>query len=81
MDEDRLKELRQLVDQIMYASTKKEAQYSIRRLEFMASMARSEIDPYLSGKLGEVISFAKEASGRVKDKDHWVRCVEECWYA
>lgn len=80
VDKNRLEELRQLVEQVMYASTKKEAQHLIRRLEFMASTLRGEIDSYLLGKLGEVISYAKEASGQVKNKDHWISCVERCWY-
>jgi hypothetical protein len=80
LDSNRLKELRQLVEQVMHASTKKEAQHPIRRLEFMASTLRGEIDSYLSGKLGEVISYAKEASGQVKNKEHWTSCVERCWY-
>ncbi|MEX2164003.1 MAG: hypothetical protein WD823_07145 [Sulfuricaulis sp.] len=80
MDKNRLEELRQLVEDVMYASTKKEAQYPIKRLEFMASTLRGEIDGYLFGKLGEVISYAKEASGQVKNKDHWISCVERCWY-
>lgn len=80
MDKNRLDELRNLVEEVMYASTKKEAQHSIRRLEFMASALSGEIDKYLSGKLGEVISYAKEASGQVKNKDHWMSCVEQCWY-
>jgi hypothetical protein len=80
VDKNRLDELRQLVEHVMYASTKKEAQHSIRRLEFMASSVKGEIDRYFSDKLGEVISYAKEASGRVKNKDHWISCVDQCWY-
>lgn len=80
VDKNRLDELRQLVEQVMYAPTKQEAQHSIRRLEFMASSIKGEVDRYFSGKLGEVISYAKEASGRVKNKDHWISCVEQCWY-
>jgi hypothetical protein len=37
MDEGKPKELRRLVDEVMYAPTKKGAQNSIRRLEFVAS--------------------------------------------
>jgi len=80
VDKNRLDELRQLVEEVMYASTKKEAQHSIRRLEFKAAAVKVEVDRYFSGKLSEVVSYAKEASGRVKNKDHWISCVEQCWY-
>ena len=80
MDDNTLKELRKLVDEVVYASTKKDAQSPLRRLEFEASMLRGVTDPYLSGKLGEVINYAKEASGRVKNKQHWISCVEQSWY-
>jgi hypothetical protein len=43
-------------------------------------MLNGIIDPYLSGKLGEVISYAKEASGRARNKQHWISCVEQSWY-
>ena len=75
----KLSDLRQLVDEVMYASTKKEAQHPLRRLEFIASGLNGSIDPYFSGKLGEVIVFAKEASGRVSNKQHWISCAEQCW--
>jgi hypothetical protein len=80
MDDNTLKDLRKLVDEIIYASTKKDAQYPSRCLEFKASMLNGTIDPYLSGKLGEVIGYAKEASGGVRNKQHWISCVEQSWY-
>ena len=79
LDASKLSEMRQLVDEVMYASTKKEAQHPLRRLEFIASGLNGSIDPYFSGKLGEVIVFAKEASGRVSNKQHWISCAEQCW--
>jgi hypothetical protein len=51
MDNNTLKELRKLVNEVIYSSTKKDAQSPLRRLEFEASMLRGIIDPYLSGKL------------------------------
>jgi hypothetical protein len=80
MDKNRLTELRQLVEQVMHAPTKKDAQKSIRRLEFAASSVKGEIDGYLYDKLIEVICYAKEASGQVKNKDHWISCAKQCWY-
>lgn len=80
MDASKLSELRQLVDEVMYASTKKEAQHPLRRLEFLAAGLKGNMDPYFAGKLGEVIVFAKEASGRVSNKQHWISCADQCWY-
>ncbi|MGI2325189.1 MULTISPECIES: hypothetical protein [Methylococcus] len=80
MNTSRLSELRQLVDEVMYASTKNEAQHPLRRLEFIASELTGIIDPYLSGKLKEIIAYAKEASGRDSNKHHWISCVKNCWY-
>lgn len=80
MDDNILTELRQLVDEVIYAPTKTEAQIPLRRLEFMASRLKGTIEPYFSGKLGEVIAYAKQASGRVNDKEHWKSCVDQCWY-
>jgi len=78
MEESTLKKLRGLVEAVMYAPTKKDAQDPLRRLKFMASTMK--LDGYLSGKLGEVISYAMEASGKVKNKGHWVSNVEQSWY-
>lgn len=80
MDDNTLAELRQLVDEVMYAPTKKDSQRPLRRLEFIASGLKGNIDPYFSGKLSEVIAYAKEASGKVNNKKHWMSCVEQCWY-
>lgn len=80
MEETKLRELKELIDQVVYAPNKKEAQSSIRRLEFIASQMKGAIDGYLAGKLSEVVSYAKEASGNVKNKDHWISNVEQSWY-
>ena len=80
MDENTLKELRELVDAVIYAPTKKDAKDPVSRLEFMASRITSDIGGYLSEKLGEVVIYAKEASGQVKDKEHWISNVNRSWY-
>ena len=80
MDKNTLEKLRELVDAVMYAPTKKDAKDLIRRLEFMASHMKSDLDGYLSGKLSEVVSYAKEASGQVRNKEHWISNVEQSWY-
>lgn len=80
MVKNELNELKQLVNEVMYATTKKEAQRPLECLNAKASELEGVIDPYFSGKLDEVIGFAKEASGKVSDKEHWISCVERHWY-
>lgn len=79
MDKQKLSEIRELVEQVIYSSSKIDAKPYISRLEFAASHARSGLDSYFSGKLNEVVSYAKEASGQAKNKDHWISCMESCW--
>ncbi len=80
MDQNSLEKLRELVDAVMYAPTKKDAKSLIRRLEFMTSSIKSDLDGYYSGKLSEVINYAKEASGQVRNKGHWISNIEQSWY-
>jgi len=80
MDKSKLSRLRELVDAVINAPTKKDAKPLIRRLEFMYSHLYGDIDGYLYIKLGEVIDYAKTASGKAKDKEHWISCAEQCWY-
>lgn len=44
MDATKLNELRRLVDEVMDASTKKEAQQPLRRLEFLAAGLKGNMD-------------------------------------
>lgn len=72
--------LRTLVDEVIYSGSKAEAKTHVRRLESIASQLSPQLDPYLRGKLSEVIAYAKDASGRPRNKEHWLACVEQCWY-
>lgn len=80
MEQSQVTELKQLLDEAMLAPTKQDALRSITRMEFLASQLRSSIDPYLSMKLQEAIGYAQQASGRVKEKEHWVSCAKQSWY-
>lgn len=80
MDDRKLIELRNLVDKIIYAPTKTDAKPLIGRLKFVASELKNNLDPYIFGKLNEVIAYADQASGRVKNKEHWICCVDQSWY-
>lgn len=80
MSQVNLAEIRNLVDSAINARTKKDALPSIKRLEFIASNIKGSIDPYSSGKLGEVIIYAKQASGKAQNKEHWISVVRQCWF-
>lgn len=83
MDDSELIKLRDIIDEVIYAPTKKEAQSPLRRLECFVSLKRSNIlciDPYLDGKIDQVIAYAKDASGQAKNKEHWISCVDQSWY-
>jgi len=80
MDKKTLEEIRNLVDRVVYSRNKADAKQHVKRLEFEAAHAKSHLDPYLAGKLSEVVSYAKEASGQVTNKEHWISCMESSWY-
>lgn len=83
MNDSELIELKDIIDEVMYSPTKKEAQTLLRKLENFIVLKRSSIfclDPYLNGKIDEVIAYAKDASGRVSNKEHWISCAEQSWY-
>ena len=80
MDKNKLTEIRKLVEQVTYSNSKSDAKLYITRLKFAASHAKSGLDSYFSGKLSEVVSYAKETSGQVKNKEHWISCMESSWY-
>ena len=77
---EEMAELRSLIDRIIYAPTKSAARRDVQRLEFLRCSYKERVNGYLSGKLAEAIGYAKEASGAVKDKEHWISCMEGSWY-
>jgi len=81
MTEEEINELRGLVDRLICSSSKDDAIRPCRRLELSASMISDRISPYALHKLREVISYAKEASGQPRDKEHWVLCADSSWHA
>lgn len=73
-------ELRSLIDRVILAPTKAIAKPDVQRLEFLHSTCKHTTNGYLAGKLGEAIGYAKQASGSVRDKEHWTACMEQSWY-
>jgi hypothetical protein len=80
MDNEKLRKLRSLIDEVIYSHNKKEAAIPLRKLEFMAAQVKSELNGYSSGKLSEAVGYAKEASGQVKNRDLCISNMERSWY-
>ncbi len=80
MNQEEIMKLRRLVDELMFAQTKNDALTPYRKLNFAASIISSDIPSNAALKLQEVIVYAKDASGQISDKSHWVSCVESSWY-
>lgn len=79
MTKEQLLKIRKLVDRAIFSSTKSEAASIIKELEFLAN-TESSLNRYAQGKLREVVNYTKEAAGQVKNKDHWISCMESSWY-
>lgn len=75
-----LVELKDLLERIMHAPTKSSANQDIKKLEFKSSMLRNAVAPYAYEKLSQAIIYSKQASGQVKDKQHWIDCSFRAWY-
>jgi len=73
-----LAEVKKLVDNATSARNKAEAKPYIERLDFL--QATADIKPYTRNVFGELIGFVKPASGRVKDKAHWLKGVKAWLY-
>lgn len=69
-------EIKQLVDNALYAPNKKEAQKYITQIQSYRYNLCGNADNILS----ELISYAESASGQVKDKQHWIDCVKNRLY-
>ena len=80
MKENILKDLRALIDEVVYSSTKNSAKAPLAHLEFIVSGIGDDIEPYYLEKLNDVIIYAKKASGQVEDKQHWINNINNAWY-
>ncbi|MGI2024842.1 hypothetical protein [Shewanella glacialipiscicola] len=79
MDDEKLKQLRELIDQVANSSTKKNAAPSIRKLDFMVSNIVGHLNGYTAGKLREAVRYAKDAAGQVKNRDSLISTMENSW--
>lgn len=77
--ENDLKELESELERLIYAPTKAYANPLADNLRFKANSFVYE-NPYDRIKLVEAIGYAKEASGRSSNKEHWINCFKCSWY-
>lgn len=68
--------IKQLVDCAIDAPNKKEAQKYINQMQSY----ENDLCGNVRNIMGELISYVKSASGRVKDKGHWIDCVRNRLY-
>lgn len=69
-------EIKQLVDCALDAPNKKEAQKYINQIQSYGYSLNGNAFNILS----ELISYVESASGRVRDKEHWIDCVKNRLY-
>lgn len=74
-----LNELQEEVSRLIWASNKAEAKPIANKLLFKANAFDYE-NPCDRIKLIEAINCAKQASGQVPDKEHWISCYQRSWY-
>lgn len=80
ISKEEAKSLRDLLDRVIYAPTKKDAKPLVDQLKFRASRLSADMDPYFVGKLREAINHAYEASGRVSHKDRQEMFCDQSWH-
>ncbi|CCC86413.1 MULTISPECIES: hypothetical protein [Paenibacillus] len=75
---EEFQEIEKLVNKAIYALNKEAADPFIKRLEFMR--VTLNIGAPQSNIVGELVAYTKAASGQVKDKEHWIRAVNQSLY-
>ncbi|QNR65304.1 hypothetical protein IAQ67_15500 [Paenibacillus peoriae] len=75
---EEFQEIKELVNKAIYAINKEAANPFIKRLEFMR--VTLTIGAPQSNIVGELVAYTKAASGQVKDKEHWIRAVNQSLY-
>lgn len=69
-----------LLEAAAHAPTKAAAKQPLSTLRSILATHRADLPGYTAGKLSEAISCASEASGQVKNKEHWVTAMHGAWY-
>ncbi|WP_425803413.1 hypothetical protein ACHOLT_17880 [Desulfitobacterium sp. Sab5] len=68
-------EIKMLADKAVSAHNKKSAEPFIKRLDFMRRTL--DIEPYKRYVLAELVFNVSAASGRVRDREHWIGAVNQ----
>jgi len=74
------KEIERLVSCATSAWTKKDAEQHIKRLKFMCGTNGAKLEPYARNVFRELIGSVQAASGKVREKDHWLGVVDQDLY-
>lgn len=72
MNPEQINEIEKLVDEVSHSYIKADAVDSLNQLQAIYSHNESSLDPYARDKFSELIIYANTASGRVKEKGHWI---------
>ena len=80
MTEEELNEIWELLESTAYATTKAYGSQSLSKLNSKLAVLRGDIPGYTAGKLSEAISCASQASGQVRNKEHWISPMHGAWY-
>ena len=71
-------EIELLVNHAISAYSKKEASKQLSRLRFMANTL--DLAPNIHYMFSELIGYTDAATGRVREKDHWVSAARSALY-
>lgn len=77
MNQEEFSNIKVLIEQVEFASTKADAAPILKKLEFACSTAN--LEPHVKNTLSKVVAYAKSAAGQVADKQHWLNCMKETW--
>lgn len=77
---EEIEDLKENIQNLIHCQTKAEGKLLAQKLRFKSDNLANRIDPYNKGKLDEAISYALEASGQVKNKEHWAEQSSRSWY-
>ena len=79
IDPDEIDQIKDLVFEATYSSTKADASAALNQLNAIFMHHESSLEPYAREKFKELISYAKTASGRVTEKEHWINVVNSAF--
>ena len=70
----KINNIEELVKEIVSSPSKAIAQPAITKLEIIHLREKENLPPHINLIFSTLISYAKEASGQVSEKSHWIKC-------